>query len=229
MNALFNAAGHVPISLGFNCHVAMFIEKLAKMDSCFYERQLFDWLGSPMWGIYELVKNDFADFLKGLVVRQRYVYKDEAYPINTRYDMSFLHDFGVNVKTIQPNVMSIVSGRYGRRIERMRALLLDQRRLLFIRVERDPSDKVVCPESAASIRGETESMVLFADLLKEKGTLYTIVYLTFSEPTRFDVERRICYVHFNKVNPLINFTNDRIMRIIKENSNFIKECLALQV
>uniref|UniRef100_A0A6C0KY87 Papain-like cysteine peptidase n=1 Tax=viral metagenome TaxID=1070528 RepID=A0A6C0KY87_9ZZZZ len=229
MNVLFNAAGHIPISLGFNCHVSMFIERLGRMDNCFYERQIFDWLGTPMWGIYELVKNDFNSFLSDISVRSRYTYKKEAYPVNTKYDISFLHDFGVNVKTIPPNVMSMAAERYGRRIERIRSLLSGQQKLLFIRLERDPSDKLVYPESAESIRGESESMVLFADLIKAKGLVYTIVYMTFSEPTRFDAERRICYVNFPKIDPIINFTNDRIMQIIKANTKFIKECVALQV
>ena len=229
MNALFNATGHVPISLGFNCHVALCIEKFGRMDSCFYERQVFDWLGSPMWGIYELVKNDFADFLTGLVIRQRYIYKDESYPINTKYDITFLHDFGTKVTKIAPNLMLSVTRQYERRIERLRALLTGQQKLLFIRLERDPSDKIICPESTSSIRSESESIVLFADLIKAKGVSYTIVYLTFSEPKAFDAERRICYVHFNKVDPLVNFTNDRIMKIIKANSDFIKTCVALQV
>jgi Putative papain-like cysteine peptidase (DUF1796) len=231
MNAMFNKGGCVPISLGFNCHVAMFIEKLGQMDSKFYERQIFDWLGSPMWSVYELVKNDFADFMspQHMAIRQRYDYKDEKYPVNTKYDMSFLHDFGINVTKIPPNVMGMVSERYGRRIVRMRELLRGSRELLFIRLERDSSDKVASPESAGSAIGETEAVILFADLVKSRGAPYTIVYLTFTEPKGWDAERRICYVHFPKIDPKINFTNDRIMQIVKANSEFIKTCAAVAV
>ena len=119
--------------------------------------------------------------------------------------------------------------KYNRRVQRYLSLLEGKdvsKELLFIRVESDGHVTVHCPESSrGDWSDEYTPLQEFAELLRGRGLKYSIVYLTYTWPTHWDEEKRICYVNFKKVDYKQRFTSQKIEEILKENLDFVQDSL----
>ena len=201
-----------PISLGWNCHVALFIQELGDSEHKFYERQVFDWLGIPMWSINRLIENNFDKLLdKDLIIpRKRYTYKNDKIYSHTLYDIRFLHDFAKNMSNYTE-----FQEKYNRRIERFWNILNSGQELLFFRLEQDHYNRIQYEEFKQE-EDEKAHLEKFADTLRNKNVKYTIIYFTTSSPKYFDKERRIIYVQFAKKDPKIEIGVDQIKAIFNQ-------------
>jgi hypothetical protein len=228
MEKLLGLSNYIPISLGYSCYPAMFITKLGLADSKFYERYVFDWLGTSMWSICKVMENDFADFVdrESLVERNHNSLSKECYITNTKNNIIFLHDFHY-LDTLTDEFVKGVRDKYARRIERFTSVLASEQRILFIRLERWRKDLINFPEYGIT-ESEDFYMRAFSKRLQEKGTKFKILYLTTSNPSSWDPETRICYVNFTP-NPLYKQVDELQLReIIKNNIDFIKASLQEQ-
>ena len=227
MNSLFGKPDAVPVSLGFNCSVARCIELMSERDGHFYERQVFDWLGTSMWAIVMLIKDDFRDLLdqRLLEYRQRYTHTNELYPTNIKYDIPMLHEFDKNnsVRIRGRQLIPIVE-KYQRRIERFNGLLRGDKEIVFIRLERDMSDKISTPESAAYMVDEMASLLEFVGMLKAAKTVYSIVFLTYSREDGYDPENRIYFLHCVNTRDM---KREDVLMALEQHAPLMKSLLAV--
>ena len=104
MDILLKQPDAIPVSLGWNCHVALYIQDLGDMERRRHERYVFDWFGSPMWSICELIDMDFegmTDRTK-IIPRRRYTDNFKEILSHTEYELRFLHEFKDDTK--DPNM-----------------------------------------------------------------------------------------------------------------------------
>jgi hypothetical protein len=226
MNSFFGRSDFFPISLGFNCHVKVFIEQLGEKDRIPYLRQPFDWLGTPMWSICDMVASDFKDLANReyIVLRRRFVEKDTKYLTNTIYNAAFVHDYGKDISNVSDEKWKQVEEDYSRRIKRWNATLTCGKPILFLRLEEDAVERVDYP---GSIREHPEYYYVesFAKLMKEKGVPFVILYLTTSTEMRWDRDLHICSIQFKK-EPSVIVSAAAIERILNANKPFVWKALA---
>ena len=118
----------LPISLGYNCYIKRYLDSISSSET-----NLFDWLGTSMWGIYLLFQEDFKDafnrdhyhFVKVTSTRRPVVTHD-------RYYIRVLHDD-----------MTTYTEKYLRRLERLKRLFQTDRHLLFIRLEESQNARIM--------------------------------------------------------------------------------------
>ena len=93
MNKFFKSFDKI-ISLGSNCYIKMFLEShLIKKET-----QFFDYIGSSMWSINELLKNDFKGLYDYKNFEKKHILnKGDIYIFtNNLYYLRFKHDFKQN-------------------------------------------------------------------------------------------------------------------------------------
>lgn len=223
MQAFFGTRS-IPISLGYNCHVKVFIDRIGELENRAYLHQPFDWLGSPMWSICEAVESDFSGFMDKTAIapRRRFEDKPSVLLTHSTYNFCFLHDFG---KTPQMTDASwnTVSEKYVRRIERWNTTLA-KNELLFIRLETDTANRIEYPEFRRE-GDEKHYVERFADFMKSKGISFKILFLTTTYPKGYDNERNICYVQFAKKRESDIIGADQIEQIVRANRAFIYSCM----
>ena len=227
MDTLLNLADDVPISLGKSCYTSMFISELAKQDNKTYDRYVFDWLGSPMWSICKLIEDDFADLntTQYFVYKNHFDTKNESYVTNTKYNIIFAHDYGINVDKRPAEQLARVKAKYDDRIQRFRDVLASGKRILFFRLERDTPGLINFPEDNIT-EPELFYVQKFAQLMSAKGVNCRIVFFTSSNPTGWDPVNKICSVHFDHIAPKTVLMEKDITAIFTANLDFIKTSIA---
>lgn len=172
------------ISLGSNCYVKMFLDSV-KLK---LETQFFDYIGSSMWAIDDLFKENFNDLFDGGVddfEKKRIMYSgDDQYILtHKKYYLRFKHDFKQNFDyEIKENINSKdfknVRDKYERRKERLIDILKDDKKtLLFIRYEEEQEDRIKYGEDKKS---EIEYIYEFIEIMKQKYPLkkFCILFLS---------------------------------------------------
>lgn len=214
------------ISLGYNCHVKVFIDRIGESEKKDYLHQPFDWISSPMWSIYEVVKSDFSGFTERALLspRKRFADKPDEYITHKTYNLCFIHEFGKDVRNIPESKWTEVLDKYTRRIERWNTTLKKGVPLFFIRLEPDTSNRIAYPEFERP-GNEKYYIEQFADLMKSKGVECTILFLSTSFPKGYDKDRRICTVQFTKKCPTDIIGADQIQQILRMNGDFIRSCM----
>jgi hypothetical protein len=242
MNTLLHQPNVVPISLGWNCHVALFLQDLGDLERKFHERQIFDWFGAPMWSICELMDRNFAGLTdhSRLVQRKRYTEKDDTILSHLDYDLRFLHEFDDKGKKKgkgkdkEPGISSEdwakFQEKYARRIERFQTTLQrsadTKTKLLFFRLEQDLHKRIIYPEFTLPKEHDEKFFVeRFADQMKARGVVFQILFFSCSFPKAHDTERNIIYVPFGKQTPDVAIGADEMMQILKANLPFVCSCL----
>ena len=218
---------YTPISLGYSCYPAMYISGLGVTDRRFYERHVFDWIGTPMWAICKFMQTDFANFLDRdlLIWRNHSISGEEFYVTNSKYNLTFAHDF--HSLEIPDLYFKGVCEKYKRRIERFKSVLSSKKKLLFIRLERYRKDIREFPEYEIT-ESETFYLKQFSQMLRDRGVDFKMLYLTNSDPVGYDPETRICSISFLPRSYKNKLNNWEIRDIIKANFDFIKASLQEQ-
>jgi hypothetical protein len=227
MDAYFGNPTFFPVSLGFNCHVRVFINKLGQYDEKHYERQIFDWLGTRMWSICELLENNFSDLLLKDLLQPIRIFKKERteYSYNMKYGVGIFHDLGKDPRKISNEVHAKAEETYIRRVERWNELLKKGTPIVFLRLEQDLTERNPVPSFERPL-SEKEYLEAFADRMKAQEVNYRIVYLNYSEENHWDAERRICYLKYTEKRTGSPINATQIESCIDKNKDFIKASLA---
>jgi hypothetical protein len=222
----FEHINMIPISLGYNCHVRVFIDRIGEIQKRTYLHQPFDWVGSPMWSVYEAVKANFSGFAdrSSISLRKRFTDKPDEYLTHSVYNLCFLHDFGKDIRNVSEEKWNEVQEKYIRRIDRWNNTLAKKEPILFIRLEPDRANRIEYPEFQREA-DEKSYVERFAELMQTKGISYTILFLSTTYPKHYDPDRRICTVNFVKKRPADIIGADHIQQIVMGNLDFIHTCL----
>ena len=156
------------ISMGSNCYVKMFLDSHMSKK----ETQFFDYIGSSMWSINELLRNDFQglydykNFEKKHILNKgdKYIFTNNLYYIRFKHD--FKQNFNSNINDIKEDLkFSEFINKYKRRQNRFIELLNSKETILFIRYEEDNKDRVKYYEE----KDELEFIYEFMKIVKTKN------------------------------------------------------------
>ena len=225
MDTLLKQPDAIPVSLGWNCHVALYIQDLGDMERRRHERHVFDWFGSPMWSICELIDMDFegmTDRTK-IIPRRRFTDSFKEILSHTEYELRFLHEFK-NDKNVTDEEWQQFEEKYTRRIQRFHDLLTmakqRNKKIIFFRLEQEQSRRI---QYINRFENENFYVNYFADQMRAKGIRFQIIYLTTTVPTHY--KNNVIYVQFGKANPGVEIGLNQIQDIVKANLPYIREAL----
>jgi hypothetical protein len=127
------------------------------------ETQLFDYIGTSMWGINDLLENDFAGLTDASHYSvQKVVRNQPPMPVHALYNLRFLHDGAVIHRgALVPTFAQQLSRRATRFVETIRT----SRNILFVR-HQEKSDLIW--KSKEYSNDELGEVQRFATLLRTK-------------------------------------------------------------
>jgi len=203
------------MSLGCNCTLKSYIKLY--IDQPTY---IFDWIGSPMWGINKLINNNFDLFNNNDYGPLKiYNNKSDIIYCNKKYFFKFIHDLqpdtDINAnKTlllndkyggiIKVNYVNVFKKKYQRRIDSFIELLNSHKLVVFLRLEENMNDKLFYDEYKESYSiPEIDHIQEYMNILKNKYPKlnYKLIYFTKSHST--EIKDNLLIIHDN-----ININNE---------------------
>lgn len=168
------------ISLGSNCYVKIFLDFNYKKK----ETQFFDYIGSSMWAINELIKNDFKglynydNFEKKLILTEgdKYIFTNNIYHLRFKHD--FKQNFNSEINEIKNDEIFLdFQNKYKRRQTRFIELLNSKDTILFIRYEEDNKNRVKYHNK----KDELDSVYEFINILKNLNPEKKFFFILLSQ------------------------------------------------
>ena len=229
------------ISLGSNCFFKMYISYL-KINQ---ETNYFDYIGSSMWAIVDLFKNNELDkvFNKKEDFENMSIMSkgDDKFIItNRKYYLRFKHNFKQDYKNFTntslkgDELFNNVKESYKRRSER----LINQfsnfdsnsKPILFLRYEEDNDYRIIHDDyKDKNIKSELDYLIDFSNLLKKKyeNLKFHILFFTTNQKENvFLKDENIILINIKNKN-LIKWDTccKDFDKIFSDNDVFIKKCL----
>jgi hypothetical protein len=155
------------VSLGADCYTRMFLNTLRNKK----ETQLFDYIGTSMWGINDLLENDFAGLTDASHYSvQKVVRNQPPMPVHALYNLRFLHD-GSAIKRGPAFAQQLT-----RRATRFVETILTSQNPLFVR-HQEKTDRLWTPKPY--LYDELSEIQRFVTLLRTKygRQQFTVVYV----------------------------------------------------
>jgi hypothetical protein len=164
----------IVMSLGSDCYTRFFLNGLYGKK----ETQLFDYIGSSMWSINDMIEADFEGLTDVSHYRVRTIIKGApSMPVHERYNLRFLHDGRVithNRRRCTLNKM--FTDKLVRRAQRFKETITSARNPLFVRVQ-EKTGILWQPKDFPA--DEMSEILRFRELIRTKYgvTQCTIVYV----------------------------------------------------
>jgi len=189
------------ISLGSTCYVKNMLNKHVSQKT-----YMFDWIGSSMWGLCEIIEHNFKDiFNKNNYKYMATVENRHLMVVNTSKYLIFTHDFPqIPVNDQQKDILQQrylnddtfveFTNKYIRRITDFQNLLNGQNKILFIRHEQYMMNRKIYPEyEKYFVQSELQYLIKFTDLLKVMyPTLkFNILYLSHTHQNKHLIDNNI--------------------------------------
>ena len=221
------------ISLGYNCFFKKFIKNKLKHNK---ETNFFDYIGTSMWSINELLTNDFEDFFnksdyKNIPIK---INENNDFITNTKYYIRFFHDLntskfnGVNKEKYFKDFVS----SYTRKKNRLYQLLNDNNKILFLRLEEDNTNRINYPEYEDMAKiDEIENLIIFTKIIKNKfpNLNFTVLFISKKLKTNIDESNNIIIINSGDY-PLNNWksSQDELENILLNNYEHIETFLQIK-
>ena len=198
------------LSLGYNCSIKLFLKQIGIEQ----ETHFFDYIGSSMWAINELIENNFEDSLNLKYFKKMKILEEkESIITNSKYYLRFLHDFKlcakkVNSKAFLGNTDTITKefiSKYTRRIERLINIFNGSQPIIFLRIE-EPVNRIKYPQYADKFNNNELSYIInFSTLLKLKysSLKFGIIFLSTTEETK-SLNSSILILHMTEKEELVS-------------------------
>lgn len=188
------------ISLGSNCFIKIFLRHI----KCEQETHFFDYIGCPMWSVYELIKNDFSDVFNIEEYRNEYTLIGLPKMVtNSRYNLKFNHDLSNFKFTDQ---FSEFKEKYKRRIKRFMDLLMSSENILFMRFEETKENRIIKEKYNEKNKiSELEYIKLFSKFLRSNypELKFKIIFISKTWFDNVDEENNI--VTINEINKIHDY------------------------
>ena len=216
------------ISLGYNCSVKIFLKTM--IDQPTY---LFDWIGSPMWGINKFINNNYNLFNKNEYKKLQIYSENIEYThllCNTKYYFKFIHDLPThstinktqiiknkNGEIIKINYYSSFKTKYERRIERFNELLNSNKLIVFIRLEECIKNKIIHEEYRELYsKSEVEYVKEFMILIKNKypNLNFKLIFLSKSNLNELNNNLLILNNTKNDISDLFSINQELIKKFL---------------
>lgn len=151
------------ISLGYICNVPSYL-KNANLRNKAYP---FDRVATPMWAVYELIVNNFDQFLENLESKKLFIDNDDEFVVDTKYY--------TRLSIHKQKFIDKLKEATKRRIGRFNDVLSDQNKsVLFVRLEEpehydDLGDRIMFDEYTSKYENDEKYyLVKLSDFLKNK-------------------------------------------------------------
>ena len=177
MNTYFNAKFNKILSLGSNCYPKFFISRI--LNPPYGETELFDYIGTSMSSINQLLLNDFDGLYEPSNFALIHTLEGEGPMVtNTKYYMRFIHD----LKKVTDADSTEFQAKIQRRILRFKKNMTEFDRILFIRRQEIQKGRIYY-NGEALLRPERLELDEFIDILKIKYNCakVTIIYINLDE------------------------------------------------
>lgn len=166
------------ISIGYVCSVPALIFQMGKRSAAY----AFDNMAIPMWGVAELIENNFDGFLSDLEPLRLFEDSDETFLTDKRYYARFASGTISTASVARENAI--------KRVERLLQLLSETTEpVLFIRCEEqheydNRGQRIARPEYAEKYSKDEKHWInVFANALKQKYPQlnFKVLFLTSQE------------------------------------------------
>ena len=210
------------LSIGSSCFVKSFLQS----NNIQQETNFFDYIGSSMWGICDLIENNF----EGLSNIEDYdlLHISDNLDIfsNKKYYLRLKHqNFIYQKNKINIHAFKNMCNTFERRAERFENLLRTMKRILFIRMEQDDSKRFLYDEYKDKNNGNELSYVIsFAKILKEKyhELEFNILFISKSNDNLFDTDNNILILKNKYEDMNWDDCNEKLNNICNYNLELIK-------
>lgn len=225
MNALFGLPNGYPVSLGYNCHVKVLIDRLGEMERKGYPRLPFDWLGTPMYSICDMLEGNFEDFTNDAFfkVERRKKHMDTEFLTNTKYDFCFVHDYGKDLKNISMTQLDKTEEDYKRRIQRWHdEVIKSGRHIVFFRLEQLTEERTHYLHE----KPERFHVERFCSWAKEKGMKFHVIWFSQTAMEKsYDKEHHIITLPFRMGDIKTTISADHLQPVLQGGLRFVNDCL----
>ena len=179
------------MSLGYNCSMKNYIKLY--IDQPTY---IFDWIGSPMWGINKFINDDFDLFnINDYGPVKLWNTKKDIIFCNKKYYFKFIHDLPTDVdlnktlisnnkygNVIKINYFTTFKEKYQRRISKFKEMLKLPKPIIFFRMEENMTDKVNHEEYIELyLMSELDYIKEFFNIMKNKYPTFNFKFIFFSK------------------------------------------------
>lgn len=214
MNILLNEKYDKVISLGSNCFIKFYIRHIKHEQ----ETHFFDYIGSPMWSVYELVKNGFSDVFNIDEYKNEYTIIGQSEIVtNSRYNLKFKHDLSTDKFKFLVQFDEFKE-KYSRRIKRFQDLLMStSESVLFMRFEEMKKNRIVnCEYNEQNKISEYEYIKLFSQYLRINfpELKFKIIFISKTKNDDVDDENNIITIREIETSKITNYLSAG--RLIKE-------------
>jgi hypothetical protein len=236
MNLLFN--DYTILSLGFNCNIKKYIDKIRPNSPT----QFFDYIGTSMWGINELIRNNFSDIfnIDEFENMKTNIYYGEI-ATNKKYYLRFFHDlknvennntkilnYNNNIHVCKKNNFDECKEKYERRSQRFIELLNSSNKILFIRLQENINNIIKHDMYKDKYKkSELEYTFELSNTLKNMYPKLEFIIITISNNQKNEFYKDKNIIVLEQIENITNYeTCDIILeKLFDTNKNFIINCI----
>jgi len=216
------------VSIGYSCAPKYFISTAILKENYY----VFDYIGTSMWSVIELINNNFEDFITDEIIKKILIdTKKTLMYTNKKYYVRFIHDI-CDQRIKLPNYLENLKTTYERRITRFFELLADHnvnnKLLCFLRTEENNTNRIIHDEHKHKFdKSEHYYICEFSNLIKTKYPTmkFIILYINYSDNLIFDKNNKIIFFSKTlKEDGMCHFV-DHVKHIISNNDIYINNCI----
>lgn len=219
------------LSLGSTCFTKKFMLSIGINQ----ETEFFDYIGTPVWSITDLVNNDFKNIFdyndyKNIKILSD---KNDSYNItHIPYFLVFKHDFSQTHKQFTPAIklpeFYAFKDKYLRRVNRFKYLLNTQSSILFIRYEQYKNYIIHDRYKDKYSKCELTQLRDFSSMLQQKYpnlTFHILFFYSDIENSFYDNDYNILILKNNKILTYDN-CHEKLHQICVENIDLLNKYLS---
>lgn len=209
------------ISLGYNCFPKLYMLK----NEISQETNFFDYTGTSMWGINDLIKNNFSDSLNKNKLQEIETesHNNKKYITHLDYYIRFPHDLANHKELYNKKIFHKFFRKYRRRIIRFNEVLSKHKKVLFIRTKEEMNNRIILENHKEKYSlNELDYVIEFSNIIRNKYPKlnFTILYITEDKQNTFLESHNIIIIQQTIPNIIFNYETS-FTKIFEDNMTFI--------
>jgi len=221
------------ISLGTNCKIKMFLNLHIDQPT-----HLFDWIGSPQWGINNLINDNYDLFNTSDYCSLNIYNSIDPLTIfcNKKYYFKFIHDLDNNTIIDKYNLVYNKHGdlikvskflefkeKYQRRIQRFIEMLNSNKSIVFLRLEELMANKIIYDNHKEFYaKPEIYYIKEFMNIIKNKYPNANFKLIFFSQTNQTELIDNLLIIN-DDLNVHDKNENEKLEMLINKNTDIINK------
>jgi hypothetical protein len=178
---------HKVISLGCSCFCSKYIYTHIRGD----QYSIFDYIGTSMWSILELLKNNFDGLMQKENIKKIPI-KHSCSDIHTnvKYYVRFFHE-----RMDEKNIDLTIKANE-RRAQRFKTMLERKDTVIFLRIEESQENRIKYDEYAEYTKKSEHDYVLETSQWLKNNTKLKFIIIHFgTAPTKYDKDNNVIFIN----------------------------------